>query len=177
MTPELVTLYGKPRRALQSPIVNANPNNLSNFDAGLMFFKLVADLYPGIRFSEALQLHQSPQMAGWWTDLKKGAGDLYGGVKTVIGDTVEGIGDVGGSTVRLAADPQVANTVSRAGMAYASGGSSEGLMAVFQSLGQQGVDLFNTAGEKYKQTGMPGWTMWAGIGLAGVLILVLAMRD
>jgi len=128
-------------------------------------------MYPGITWREFFEMGDNQKLSGWWTDLKKGTSSVYEGTKQMIGDTVKGLGDVGGSTVRLLSDEQVSSTVSRAGAAYATGGSSEGLAAIFAALGSGGKQLIESAGGAYKSTGLPAWSMYVALG-GGVLALI-----
>ena len=166
----LVTLSGQPGRAIPSALSNANPRELSNIDAGFVFWKLVADLYPGITWRQAFELGKEKKLSGWWTDLKNGVGDIYDGTKTVIGDIFEGTGDVGGSTVRLLADEEVSGTIARGAAAYYTGGTSEGIMGILSG-------FMNKSGETYKQTtGLPPWTLWTAGGVAFLAVLWAALR-
>ena len=172
---KLVTLSGA-NQVIQPAILKANPNQFGDLEAGLLFFKAVADLYPGITWNELWSLPNTKKLAGWWTDLKKATSDVYDGVKQIVGDVKDGLGDTGGSTIRLLADEKVQNTITRAGAAYASGGTSE--MAGFLSqIGQGTQNLFSKAGEAYKGTGLPPWTMYAGGGLLLVGLLYLLVKD
>ncbi len=180
MKPQLVTLSGA-QPAIKSQVININPRELSNFDAGLVFWSLVAELWPGITWGEVAQIAQEQKMkkqkmSGWWTSAKNAVGDIYDGTKTIIGDIFEGGGDVAGSAVRLITDEEVISGVSRGATAYATGGSSEGLMGILSSLGQAGVNMFTGAGEQYKKTGLPEWTLYAGLGVGTLAIIYATMK-
>ncbi len=172
----LVTLSGQPR-PFNETLININPRELSNTQAGLVFFKIVAEAYPGITWGQWAEMAKNykgnKRLSGAWENFKGGVGDIYDGVAGVSKDVISGVGDIGGSTIRLLTDEEVAGTVMRAGSAYATGGGSEGLLAMF---GQGGIDLFGKAGETYKSTGLPVWTMYAGLGLVGFGLIYMAVK-
>lgn len=156
-----------------------DPRGKSDFDAGLLFFAAAARMLPGLEWRDV----SNPQfMAGWFTDLKKAVGSVKDGVGDVLKDTVNFVASKGGETVRLAADPKVADTVARAGAAYATGGASEGargafdsLMNIFTPTGKQAVE---TAGAAYKQSFGIDFrnpvVLGVGIGGAALLVVLLA---
>lgn len=156
-----------------------DPRGKSDFDAGLMFFAAAARMLPGLEWTDV----QNPQfMAGWLTDLGKAVGNVKDGIGDVLKDTANFVAAKGGDTVRLAADPKVANTVTRAATAYATGGASEGangameaLKSIFTGTGTQTVE---TAGAAYKQSfGFDmrnPWVIGAGIGGTVLLVVLLA---
>lgn len=157
-----------------------DPRGKSDFDAGLLFLGAVARMMPGLTWDDI----QRPQfLAGWWTDFKHSVGDVKDGIGDVLKDTAKTVASFGGDTVRLAADPKVADTVTRAASAYATGGASEGAAGVFDALksiftpsGQQTVEA---AGAAYKQSygfsfSNP-WVLGGTLGL-GALLLVLVVK-
>lgn len=154
----------------------ADPRGKNDFEAGLLFFAEVARMYPGVTW-EDLAAGRFQPMAGWWTDLKKATTSVVKGVGGIVSDTVGLVGRVGGSTVRLAADPKVADTVSRAATAYATGGTSEGAKGVFDAIASiftpTGQQVVSAAGAEYKaQMGMSPWLL-GGLALGGGLVLAL----
>lgn len=153
-----------------------DPRGKSDFDAGLLFFAAAARMMPGLSWRDI----QNPQfMAGWFTDLKKAVGTVKDGVGDVLKSTADYIGKKGGETVRLASDPQVADTVARAGAAYATGGASEGansamdaLKNIFTSPGRGTVEA---AGAAYKKSfGIDFRNPWVIGGAIGVGVLTVA---
>jgi hypothetical protein len=161
-----------------------DPAGKSDFDAGLLFFGAVARMNPGLTWAE---LQQPQFMAGWLTDaykgIKRGLGDVKDGVGDVLKDTFTTTASAGGDLVRLAADPAVADTVSRAATAYATGGASEGATSLFDSLrniftpaGQQAV---SNAGAAYKAGGINlgnPWIIGGGLGLGALLLIMVAKK-
>lgn len=156
-----------------------DPRGKSDFDAGLLFFAAAARMMPGLTWQDIA----NPQfMAGWFTDLKKAVGSVKDGIGDVLKDTVNFVGKKGGEAVRLATDPQVADTVARAGAAYATGGASEGagsamdaLKNIFTTPGRQTVEV---AGAAYKQSfGLDfrnPWVIGGAIGLGVLTVAALA---
>lgn len=159
-----------------------DPAGKSDFDAGLLFFGALARMMPGLTWQD---LQQPQFMAGWLTDgfkaIKRGVGDIKDGVGDVLKDTFTTVGGGAGDAIRLASDPQVADTVSRAATAYATGGGSEGAMGVFDALkniftpsGQQAVAQ---AGANYKQASFSNpWIIGGGVGLAALLLIIVAKK-
>jgi hypothetical protein len=158
-----------------------DPTGKNDFDAGLLFFAAVSRMYPGITWDDILQ----PQrMAGWLTDLGHAVGNVKDGIGDVLKDTVSTVGDIGGSTVRLAADPAVASAITRAGSAYATGGASEGANSIMAALGNifspQGQQVVSQAGAAYKQNvgGFSFSNPWVlgGTAAAAALLLILVVK-
>ena len=156
-----------------------DPRGKSDFDAGLLFFAAAARMMPGLEWSDVTNRQF---MAGWLTDLGKSVGNLKDGIGDVLKDTANFVASKGGETVRLAADPKVADTITRAGAAYATGGASEGargaldsFLSIFTPTGKQTVE---TAGAAYKQSfGFDmrnPWVIGAGIGGTVLLVVLLA---
>jgi len=95
--PVLVTMAGPKAVDIRS---------LSNFEAGVAMLGLIHRVFPGITFGQLPALasqgsaYRSGAMAGWWTDLKKGAGNAisptktYNGIADKLGDVKDGIGDI-----------------------------------------------------------------------------------
>lgn len=164
-----------------------DPTGKSDFDAGLLFFAAVARMYPGLTWDDILH----PQLMGrsWFTrqvdNLTHAVGNVKDGIGDVLKDSISTLGDVGGSTIRLAADPSVAGAISRAGSAYATGGASEGVNSFLASLGSifspQGQQVVSAAGASYKQNVSGGfsfsnpWVLGGVLG-AGALVLVMVAR-
>ena len=163
---KLVNLSGT-RQAINPAITKIPIQDLDDFSAGIVFAKMVTQLYPDITWGELYAMKKKKQMSGMWDSFTGFVGDIYDGGKTLIGDVVEGTGDVFGSAVRLAADDQVAGTVGRAGAAYATGGFSEGLMGLFGGLG--------TSAKQQAQKNPI--VFWGALGAAGLVIVMLAMKD
>lgn len=157
-----------------------DPTGKSDFDAGLLFLGAVARMMPGLTWSDL----QRPQfMAGWLTDFGHAVGNLKDGIGDVLKDTFTTVGGGAGDAVRLATDPQVADTVSRAATAYATGGGSEGVNGIMDALkniftpsGQQAVA---NVGASYKQaSGFSFSNPWVigGTALFGGLLLVMVAK-
>ncbi len=155
-----------------------DPRGKSDFDAGILFFAALSRLYPGLQWAD---LHTPQQfMAGWLTDLKHSIGDLKDGVGDVLKDTASVTGKILGSGVRLAADPKVATTVTRAGAAYATGGGSELWQQLQDILTPEGQQVVTAAGESYKQSmgfnWKNPWVIGAGVGAAALLVVLVARK-
>ena len=157
-----------------------DPAGKSDFDAGLLFLGAIARMMPGLTWSDL----QRPQfMAGWLTDIGHAVGNLKDGIGDVLKDTFTTVGSAGGDVVRLATDPKVADTVSRAATAYATGGGSEGvnglmdaLKNIFTPSGQQAVA---NVGANYKAGGINfanPWVIGAGVGMGALLLIVVAKK-
>jgi len=150
-----------------------DPTGKSDFDAGLLALYAATRLNPGLRWSD----FQRPQrMAGWWTDLKKAAGDVKDGIGDVISDTVDMVARKGGDTVRLATDDSVAGTLSRVASAIATGGASEAAGGISEAIGKilspQGQAAVEAAGSSYKSGWGLSWkSPWVMIPAAGVGVL------
>ena len=184
--------------------------NLSNFEAGVLFLSLVNATYPGIKLSEMMQLSTMEPVVMGRTFLERQLGNLSkagtklgnalvsttGNIKDGIGDVLKDsvnlIGTVGGSAVRLAADPAVSDLAIRAGSAYATGGGSEGVKGVIEqmtggknpngkpnSLADGIMDWISGLGQTTKSTvkdsksSTPTWLVPVGIG--GAVILAIAL--
>lgn len=158
-----------------------DPRGKSDFDAGLLFLAAVARMMPGLTWQDL----QTPQfMSGWLTDLSRSVGNLKDGIGDVLKDTFKTVGGGAGDAVRLATDPKVADTVSRAATAYATGGASEGANSLMDALGSifsgQGQQAVQQVGQSYKQSygfnlGNP-WVIGGGIGAAALLVVLVARR-
>lgn len=153
-----------------------DPRGKTDFDAGLIFLSTAARVFPGLTWRDLVTWNSRagrPFMAGWWTDLKKSVGDIKDGIGDVVSDTVDLFGRKGGDVVRLATDDKVAETVLRAGAAYASGGASEAARA----LTPEQRAAAEAAGASYKMNlaGMNPW-MLGGLGLAALLVVALVAR-
>lgn len=112
--------------------------SLSNFEAGIAFLTLMDSFSPGITFGElaaAIDGEDSGRMAGFWSSIKKAATSVKNGIGGVLRDTGNYIGDKAGSAVRLVTDEKVIDGAGRIGSAYATGGGSEGVRGLLESLG------------------------------------------
>lgn len=119
---------------------------LSDVEAGVHFFKTLDRMAPGITWREL----QDPQlMGGWWTNLKKATSATLRKTGNLTKDIVNVTGRKIGEATRLITDEKVMNGVSRAAMAYASGGGSE---AVNSASGGGGgfSGLLSKAGKLWK---------------------------
>lgn len=124
---------------LSGPGESLNLSQLSDFEAGLVVLSEIDRAAPGITWAQyigagAPMAMQNRQMAGWWTDLKKGVSSVTSGVANAASSTIRFVANMGGDLVRLATDAEVFNTVARAAAAYATGGGSEALQAVLGNL-------------------------------------------
>ncbi len=156
-----------------------DPTGKTDFDAGLLFLGALARMMPGLTWDDL----QRPQfMAGWFTDLKHSVGSVKDGIGDVLKSTFSTVAGGAGDAVRLAADPAVADTVSRAATAYATGGGSEeaggvmnALKSIFTPEGQQKV---SDVGAAYKQNtaGINPWLIGAGVGAGALLLIVVAKK-
>jgi len=192
MNPKLITMAGPDSISL---------SDVNDFEAGLIFLSNVARLYPGIKFRDlqGLATGQDISTMGWsltggLTALGNGfvstVGNIKDGVGDVLKDTASFIGDSTGSAVRLVSDEKVADTIARAGTAYATGGGSEGARGFFEQLGLGGKDgkagaldgfmnfisgLGVTGKAKEKATEGPNYLPWL-LGGVGVLAVVLIAK-
>jgi len=85
--------------------------------------------------------------------------------------------------VRLAADPAVAGTVSRAATAYATGGASEGVSGIMDALKNiftpAGQEAVANVGASYKAGGFSfsnAWVIGGGVGLGALLLILVAKK-
>ena len=172
---------------------------LSNFEAGIAMLALINKEYPGITLSQLsalTSLYQAPEkMAGWLTDIGHFVGNVKDGIGDVLKDTVNTVGGVLGSTVRLAADPKVTNLAANAAAAYATGGGSlavqgaisnmtgggtgtgsiaDQIMNFIAGLGSNAKTQVQTAG--YNGSSAPTWLWPVVIGGIGVVGVVTVMR-
>lgn len=165
-------MYGSSNQGAAA--VFMDPRGKSDFDAGLLFFAAAAQVIPGLKWSD---LSRTQFMRGWWTDLKKSVGDVKDGLGDVLKDTGNYIASSGGDAIRLAADPQVADTISRAGAAYATGGASEGAKSAFDSFlsifTDTGKGAVEAAGKSYKAS--MGGIDWSNPWIIGVGVGVLSL--
>ncbi len=157
-----------------------DPAGKSDFDAGLLFLGAIARMMPGLTWQDL----QRPQFlaGGFFSDIASGFGNLKDGIGDVLKDTFTTIGGGAGDAVRLATDPQVAGTVSRAATAYATGGGSEGVSGIMEALkniftpeGQQAVA---NVGANYKAGSFSFSNPWVigGAALFGGLLLVMVAK-
>jgi len=166
---KLVNLSGQPKKAINPELAKINIKELDDVGAGLVFLRIVAQMYPGITWGQLMAMKNNKNTMGrsLWDKFKNFTGDLYDGGAQLIGDVVGGTGDILGSAVRLVTDEEVANGLSRAGAAYATGGSSEGLMAILGSFG-------NSAKAQASKNPM---LFYGAIGLGGLIIFMLVKKD
>lgn len=157
---ELMTLSG--RRG----VLNINPQELSDRDAGLYALAMLARFYPGQTMKEIFT--DSPELSGWlgdaWRGLKSGVGD----VKDGIGDTIRDVGHAGGDLWRgfWSSEPgQVVTDTARSKLGLAP--VDRDMDKILAQLGQ-GVKGF--AGK------LPGGGLvWAGGALA-LIVLVMVLK-
>jgi len=174
---QLVTLSGNENFSKVNPaLLKINPKDLDDSQAGLLFMRILSEAHPGITWGEYYKIIGNSTAPANLAGLKSFLGSIYDGGKGFIGDVTEGVGDILGSGVRLATDEQVINGVSRIGTAYATGGSSEGLMSIFSSLGAGGKQVLDSTGRAYKSLGLPGWSIYAVMGLAGFGLIYWAVK-
>jgi len=161
---KLVNLSGaQPKKAINPEVAKIPIKDLDDPGAGLVFLKMVTDMYPGITWGQLMAMKRKPTLSGWWTDFKGGVSDIYGGGKTFIGDVVEGTGDVLGSGVRLMTDEQVAGSVTTAAGMYATGGISGALLGIFSGVGKSVKE----------QSAKNPMLLWGGLGVGALLIFML----
>lgn len=161
-----------------------DPTGKSDFDAGLLFLGAVARMYPGLTWDDLQFPNQN--MAGWLTNLKHAVGDVKDGIGDVLKDTFTTVGGGAGDAVRLASDPQVASTITRAATAYETGGASEGANSILDSLKSiftpSGQDAVTKAGAAYKQNVSSGfnwgspWVIGGGVAAAALVVVLVARR-
>lgn len=166
-----------------------DPRGKSDFDAGLLYFAALARLYPGITWENlrSPSFSKSAFMAGWLTDLGHAVAKTTRSVGGIVSDATGLIGSKAGQAVRLASDPNVAQTVTRAGAAIATGGASEGAFTASSAIGKilssAGQKVVEATGAAYKgatsdAAGGINWSSPWVIGGAGIaaLVAVLAFR-
>jgi len=184
----LFSMAGKPEEK-KSALEKVDPRQLSDIDAGIWFLSLVAKENPGITFGE---LFEQAKLSGWWTDLKKSTKAVTRSVGNTFSDVSGWVGRNTGDAIRLLTDEQVVNGVMQYGAAYASGGASMGLQGMLQGQGGGGglMDTLggllggfgqsakvNYAAAGGSAAGMPKeYLLYGGIGLAALLILMMAMK-
>jgi len=178
MNQKLITLNGNSPKTPNLEFRDIS--KLSDFDAGLVFFKIASDMIPGLKFGDFLQ---KPGLHGWLTDFRKGitktVGKVVEGTGDVLKNTGNWIGEKSGEAIRLASDKDVQDTIIRAGQAYATGGQSEALNSI---LGQFGGTPKNNpvtvAGQGFKQNyasmSMGNINpMYLAAGVGGLILVVL----
>ena len=101
------------------------------------------------------------------------------------GDFINWAGDKAGDAIRLLTDKEVMEGLRAYGSAYATGGSSEGIMGMLQGLPPQGQDFFNKLiggmgrNTKTQVAGFGGLGQIPPIYLlagAGLILLVLILK-
>lgn len=192
----LVSMYGKPglgapqyqfslfsmsgRNDLQNdPIVNINPNDLSDVDAGIQALYIVAAMHPGITWGDFLSRNSLGRK--WY---ERWIGDPAKSLVSWTGDTISNVGDKlgdwGGSTVRLITDERVSSGLSNYGAAYLTGGGSEAAKSLFGGKADLGsvLEFLGGLGKKSKQS-----VEAAGLDMntliifgGGLLLVVLLLR-
>ncbi len=153
-----------------------DPTGKSDFDAGLLFLSAVARQNPGLLWDD---LQRPEFLAGWWTSLKHSVGDVKDGIGDVLKDTFSTAGSATGDAVRLATDPDVAGSISRAASAYATGGASEGANSIMEAIGNiftpKGQQAVADAGAAYKGAGFSFSNPWVIGGTVALGVGVLAL--
>jgi hypothetical protein len=178
---KLITLSGAPADILTA----IDPKELTDYAAGLVFLGIVSRLYPGLTWGDLLNPERLGRswLARKWDGLKDVAGDIYDAAKTVIGDIKDGLGDVGGSAIRLAADEEVQQAIVRGASAYATGGQSlqaEGVLSsIFGGGNEAGQkQIIEQAGMSYKNllTEIPREYLYIGGGVLALVLLIMTLR-
>lgn len=126
---KLITLSGDSARL-------RNPIELSDFDAGFLLLNYMAN--------------NSPLMGKKWYE------KAWSGITDTVGGAANWIADTTGSAVRLLTDEEVLNGLSRAGMAYASGGQSEAARSLLSQFGLSSADV--------SKLGQQGKLAYASVG-------------
>lgn len=167
----LVSLYGRPKLGapqyqfslfsmsgadaehpfFKDPIVQIDPRDLTDVDAGIQALYVIAKLHPGIRWRDMLPENRLGKK--WWekvTEPFAAAVDWTGDKISAVGTQ---IGEWSGSSIRLATDEQVADGLGRYAAAAATGGMSEGANSLFDGgLSLDSVTSFlGNLGKKSKQ--------------------------
>jgi len=176
MNQKLITLNGEKEEGIMRDITK-----LGDIEAGLLFWKDVADKNPGITWGEAL----FGEYEGLGFSLSKTFSKLGKGLKNTVNATGKVIKNAGntvgswtGSAIRLATDEQVIDTVSRAGAAYATGGQSEAARSLLSSFGSSNNPV--SAGGQTIKTELAAMPSFGGIdarwlmgGAAALIVVVL----
>lgn len=118
-------------------ILDIDPRELSNVDAGIWTLALLAEKHPGITWRQLASMNSKMSGIGDW--FKRGVR----WTKDAVGDTANFISDKSGSAIRLLTDEQVQAGLSRYGQAYATGGTSEGVRGLLDNFGGGGSDVQN----------------------------------
>jgi len=166
---KLVSLAGNSKA---QRIAEINPSKLDDVTAGIVAMKLLADW-------------NNPNLAGWWTDLKRKTSNVFDQTKNLVGDTINYMGDKAGSAVRLVTDEQVIQGITTAAAAYATNGASlsaQGLANNVLSNPPAGMSqaeyqvVLADAGQAYKKS----WSKqdvypWV-IGAGGLTLLYVLLK-
>ncbi len=186
---KLITLNGE-SKVNSSKEMFSNWQQLDRTAAGLVFWKMVAEMFPGVKWKDIFP--QNPKgLSGWnlWRKAKNVVGEVGSGIKDVAtstGDVIavvgDKLGDWGGDTVRLAAEEEVQEAVSRGAAAYFSGGASESANAVADMFGSK-KNPISEAGKVVNSGGFnkAGFDLgfgdidpkWMAIGAASLIGVVL----
>jgi len=162
----------------------------SDLAAGLAFWKIVADEFPGITWRDVAEGRLNGEfLAGksWLRRLSRGVGNTLNKVGNGAKNVLNFVGEKGGEIVRLVTDEKVASTVMKAGKSYSTGGSSSALSFLKNKFGStknpivEGGARFKAGVNDDVQTAsFPSVGMIGGIdgkvvmiGIAGLLALVL----
>jgi len=137
---KLVTMYGKKLGAPQyqfslfsmsgnggnmnDDILNINPTELSNIDAGIQVLYAIEKEYPGITWGELISMSRKSKLGNIFGDFGNWVADKAG----AVGDK---LGDWGGSAVRLVTDKEVKDGITSYAASYATGGGSSALEGLF----------------------------------------------
>lgn len=174
----LVKMYGD-APAMGQQLVEINPLELDDVDAGILFLSNMVRQNPGVKWKDLIPL----QVSGMLDDFGKWLGTKGRETGNLIGDVVDWSGESFGDAVRLFTDEDVQEGVMRYGTAYVTGGKSEALRS-FMGPGQtqqSGIALADM-GSAYKQNygmSIPPAVWWIGGGIGGLMLLmtmVMAMR-
>ena len=204
---KLVTLYGKPKLGApqyqfslfsmsgnndgifeNDPLLQINPNDLSDIDAGIQALYLIAKQNPGIRWGDLLPSSRMGKRR-WWqkagTSLKKGVINTAKWSAKTYAAAGDKLGEWGGDAIRLLTDKEVADGLGRYGAAAATGGTSEAAGSLFGGninansvldflggLGKSSKGAVNQAAAEAGITLDTKTMLIGGIGLLGFMMLM-----
>jgi len=191
---DLVKLSGRNGSALGQPkfqfslfsmagtadIMNIDPADLSDEEAGIYTLYWLDKLYPGITWGDILNATGNLKLSGWLGDKLKDVGSFIG---TGVSDWGDKVGEWGGDAIRLITDKEVREGVSQYAAAYGTGGASEGITGFLKSLGNsvspdQASQLLSLIGAQTKIQAAAGPQLIQGVDnkvllIGGALLLVL----
>lgn len=188
---------GAPYKADPLGTLGINPLELDDVDAGIWTLFMIVKKYPNLKWGDLI----NGNLSGWWTDLKKGAGDLGNWVADKSGSVGDKLGEWTGDAIRLISDEEVRDGVKEYSAAYMTGGKSAGIQGMLESFSKGNVpqvsqgeqntlaaqfeELLKSIGSGTKQdiqkAGMgdmsfnPMWLI-GGLGFGLVLVVLTAGR-